>query len=173
VLQLAEVEEAIRGAPGLLLAGSVEDRLAVAIEAARRRKERAALHEVVDDERDVAEELVEDGLEEIDEEERAELDEEDDAYGEERGARYAEDAPEGRRRVPARGGDDAPAADEAADLLPGPVDVSGSEFVHVARLRLDPTVPGGGAFWLAFDELRRGSAMNLVAIVDLVQRLRA
>src|SRR5262249_10861205 len=81
-IELAEAEVALRGGPGLLLAGSVEDRLAVAVEAARRRKERAAAaHEEADDERDVAEELAEDGLLEIDDEER---EREEDEYGLER-----------------------------------------------------------------------------------------
>jgi aspartate-semialdehyde dehydrogenase len=172
-MALAEAEAAIRGGPGLLLAGSIEDRLATAVEAARRREEHAASVNEGEDERNDAEELAEDGLEEVDEdtEEDGEVrareygDDYGDTYGE-TGARRADESRGRGRREPGVG-------ERAADLLPGPVDVSGSEFVHVARLRLDPLAPGGLALWIAFDELRRGIAVNLVAIAQLVWNRRA
>jgi aspartate-semialdehyde dehydrogenase len=170
-ISLADAESALRAAPALLLAGSVEDRVAVAVEAARRRKERAALHAEEDD-RDVEEELAEDGLEiedelEDDERDRDEYEEDpDEAYERRERARRREE----QRR--ARASAEATEAEEHPDLLPGPVDVSGSAFVHVARLRFDPMRPQSLALWIAFDEIRRGIAMNAVGILELVLRAR-
>jgi aspartate-semialdehyde dehydrogenase len=173
-VSLAEVETAIRAAPGLLLAGSVEDRLMAAIETERRRKERAALVHEVDDQRDDREEIAEDGLEELEEERDGEREGgeggEGGEYDEESEDPYAVEAREAARPKPvvATG----IAAAEPLDLLPGPVDVAGSGFVHVVRLRCDPVSPQHLAFWIAFDELRRGVAMNLVSIVELVVQAR-
>src|SRR5581483_5304880 len=156
---------ALRAAPGVLLAGSVEDRLAVAVEAARRRKERAAAaHEEEDDDRDIAEEMREDGLEEIAEDE----DDEDEGEGRER--RRDDDEPQQPEdRAPHPRGAD---GDPEPDLVPGPVDVSGSAFVHVARLRVDAVHPRSLLLWIAFDELRRGVAMNAVGILELALQAR-
>jgi len=164
-VQLADAETALRAAPGVLLAGSVEDRLAVAVEAARRRKERAAAaHEEEDDDRDIAEEMREDGLEEIAEDE----DDEDEGEGRER--RRDDDEPQQPEdRAPHPRGAD---GDPEPDLVPGPVDVSGSAFVHVARLRVDAVHPRSLLLWIAFDELRRGVAMNAVGILELALQAR-
>jgi aspartate-semialdehyde dehydrogenase len=179
---LAELETALRGAPGLLLAGSVEDRLAVAVEAARRRKERAAVaHEEDDDDRDPDEEMIEDGLElEADEEdEEGERDDEDDEEALERRERALEREELRRARESEREREherehehEESSEEVVPDLLPGPVDVAGSAFVHVARLRLDPERPSRLALWLAFDEIRRGVAMNAVGILELAMRAR-
>lgn len=156
-VDLTEVEKALRSAQGLLLSGSVEHGLALAVEAARRRRAHAegGSEERDADERDEDEELAEDGLE-IDEEEgdleRREREELEDEEGDRRG------------RAPRAGGSDEEPAD---DRLPGPVEVAGSEFVHIARLRLDARRSDALAFWLAFDELRRGVALNLVGILEL------
>jgi aspartate-semialdehyde dehydrogenase len=70
--------------------------------------------------------------------------------------------------------DESGAYDRAGDLLhdetPGPVDVNGSEAVHVARLRVDPRDPRALAFWLAFDELRKGITLTLVATLEIALR---
>lgn len=55
---------------------------------------------------------------------------------------------------------------DAVDLGPGPIEVSGSEFVHVSRLRPDSLRPGAVSFWIAFDEMRRGVVLNLAGIVE-------
>jgi aspartate-semialdehyde dehydrogenase len=64
--------------------------------------------------------------------------------------------------------------DEAYDLLhdesPGPVEVNGSDAVHVARLHLDPREPRALAFWIAFDELRKGTSLTLVAMLEIALR---
>ena len=64
--------------------------------------------------------------------------------------------------------------DGAQDLLhdegPGPVEVSGSDAVHVARLRGDPRAPNGLAFWIVFDELRKGTSLSLVATLEIALR---
>lgn len=65
-------------------------------------------------------------------------------------------------------------APDVPDLLhdesPGPVEVGGSEAVHVARLRVDPRDPRAHAFWIAFDELRKGTSLNLVATLEIALR---
>jgi hypothetical protein len=64
--------------------------------------------------------------------------------------------------------------DGARDLLhdetPGPVEVGGSESVHVARLRGDPRTPHALAFWIAFDELRMGTSLSIVATLEIALR---
>ena len=59
---------------------------------------------------------------------------------------------------------------EAEDERPGPVDVAGSDAVHVARLRSTPGHDRGIVFWLAFDELRNGTALTLVATLEIALR---
>ena len=48
--------------------------------------------------------------------------------------------------------------------------MSGSEAVHVARLRVDPRDPRALAFWIAFDELRKGTSLSLVATLEIALR---
>jgi aspartate-semialdehyde dehydrogenase len=64
--------------------------------------------------------------------------------------------------------------EEAYDLLhdesPGPVEVSGSEAVHVARVHADPRNPRALAFWIAFDELRKGTSLALVSTLEIALR---
>lgn len=60
--------------------------------------------------------------------------------------------------------------DLLADECPGPVDVSGSEAIHLARLRCDPRDPHALAFWIAFDELRKGIGANLIATLEIALR---
>ena len=45
-----------------------------------------------------------------------------------------------------------------------PVDAAGEDAVYVSRLRRDPTVPHGLAFWCVSDNLRKGAALNAVQI---------
>lgn len=59
-------------------------------------------------------------------------------------------------------------AEAVPDPAPGPVDVAGSDYVHVSRVRVDPRRPTAFALWIAFDEVRRGTARNLVAILEAV-----
>jgi aspartate-semialdehyde dehydrogenase len=47
-----------------------------------------------------------------------------------------------------------------------PVDVAGEDAVYVSRLRRDPTVPHGLAFWCVSDNLRKGAALNAVQIAE-------
>lgn len=60
-------------------------------------------------------------------------------------------------------------ADEDAvevDERPGPVEVTGSEAIHVARVRVDPDDPRMLALWIAFDDVRKGIAANVVGILE-------
>lgn len=52
------------------------------------------------------------------------------------------------------------------DQRPGPVEVAGSDAVHVARVRVDPENPRLLALWLAFDDVRKGIAGNVVGIFE-------
>ncbi len=49
-----------------------------------------------------------------------------------------------------------------------PIDAAGEDAVFVSRLRRDPTVPHGLAFWCVSDNLRKGAALNAVQIAELV-----
>lgn len=60
--------------------------------------------------------------------------------------------------------------DPVTDERPGPVEVSGSDAVHVARVRVDPEDPGIVALWIAFDDVRRGIVQNVVGIVGACLR---
>ena len=51
------------------------------------------------------------------------------------------------------------------------LDCAGEDAVYVSRLRRDPTVPHGLAFWCTSDNLRKGAALNAVQIAEaLVER---
>jgi aspartate-semialdehyde dehydrogenase len=57
--------------------------------------------------------------------------------------------------------------DEAPDPCPGPIEVSGSEAVHLARLRVFAEEGFGRlAFWLCLDDQRKGIALNLVSTLE-------
>lgn len=45
-------------------------------------------------------------------------------------------------------------------------EIAGEEFVYVARLRDDISVDNGFSFWLIGDNLRKGSALNMVQIAE-------
>jgi aspartate-semialdehyde dehydrogenase len=47
-----------------------------------------------------------------------------------------------------------------------PVEAAGEDEVFVSRLRKDPTVPHGLAFWCVSDNLRKGAALNAVQIAE-------
>jgi aspartate-semialdehyde dehydrogenase len=47
-----------------------------------------------------------------------------------------------------------------------PVEAAGEDEVFVSRLRKDPTVPYGLAFWCVSDNLRKGAALNAVQIAE-------
>jgi aspartate-semialdehyde dehydrogenase len=47
-----------------------------------------------------------------------------------------------------------------------PIDIAGEDAVFVSRLRRDPTVPNGLAFWCVADNLRKGAALNAVQIAE-------
>ena len=45
-------------------------------------------------------------------------------------------------------------------------EATGEDAVYVSRLRRDPTVPHGLAFWCVADNLRKGAALNAVQIAE-------
>jgi aspartate-semialdehyde dehydrogenase len=47
-----------------------------------------------------------------------------------------------------------------------PLEAAGEDDVFVSRLRKDPTVPNGLAFWCVADNLRKGAALNAVQIAE-------
>jgi aspartate-semialdehyde dehydrogenase len=51
-----------------------------------------------------------------------------------------------------------------------PVECVGEDAVYVSRLRRDPTVPNGLAFWCVSDNLRKGAALNAVQIAEALAR---
>jgi aspartate-semialdehyde dehydrogenase len=56
------------------------------------------------------------------------------------------------------------------DLYPTPVEVTGSDAVHVGRVRVDESVENGLALWVALDNVGRGAALNAVQIAELLVR---
>lgn len=55
---------------------------------------------------------------------------------------------------------------ETGEDIPTHVDVAGEDFTYVARLRDDFSVENGLSFWLIGDNLRKGSALNIVNIAE-------
>ena len=49
-----------------------------------------------------------------------------------------------------------------------PLDCAGEDEVYVSRIRRDPTVPNGLAFWCVADNLRKGAALNAVQIAEVL-----
>ena len=47
-----------------------------------------------------------------------------------------------------------------------PIDAAGEDATYVSRLRKDPTVENGLAFWVVADNLRKGAALNAVQIAE-------
>jgi aspartate-semialdehyde dehydrogenase len=47
-----------------------------------------------------------------------------------------------------------------------PAEIAGEDDVFVSRIRRDPTVPNGIAFWCVADNLRKGAALNAVQIAE-------
>lgn len=58
--------------------------------------------------------------------------------------------------------------DPAGNLYPMPGLLAGSDGVFVGRLRDDPTVENGLAFWCVMDQIRKGAALNAVQIAQLL-----
>jgi aspartate-semialdehyde dehydrogenase len=50
------------------------------------------------------------------------------------------------------------------------VEIAGEDAVFVSRLRKDPTVENGLAFWCVADNLRKGAALNAVQIAEALIR---
>jgi aspartate-semialdehyde dehydrogenase len=51
---------------------------------------------------------------------------------------------------------------------PQPLDAAGRDPVYVGRIRADVSLPGGIAFWVVADNLRKGAALNAVQIAELL-----
>ena len=51
-----------------------------------------------------------------------------------------------------------------------PLESAGEDAVFVSRMRRDPTVPHGLAFWCVADNLRKGAALNAVQIAELLDQ---
>ncbi|MDB5315946.1 MAG: aspartate-semialdehyde dehydrogenase [Rhodospirillales bacterium] len=51
-----------------------------------------------------------------------------------------------------------------------PAETVGEDSVYVSRLRRDPSVPFGLAFWCTADNLRKGGALNAVQIAEALRR---
>jgi aspartate-semialdehyde dehydrogenase len=51
-----------------------------------------------------------------------------------------------------------------------PIEAAGDDATYVSRVRDDPTVDNGLAFWCVSDNLRKGAALNAVQIAELLGR---
>ena len=56
--------------------------------------------------------------------------------------------------------------DPANNVYPMPGLLQGTDDVYVGRIRKDPTVENGLAFWLVMDQIRKGAALNAVQIAE-------
>jgi aspartate-semialdehyde dehydrogenase len=56
--------------------------------------------------------------------------------------------------------------DPHARLYPTPHEVAGTDEVYVGRIRRDPSTARGLALWIVADNIRKGSALNAVQIVE-------
>ena len=56
------------------------------------------------------------------------------------------------------------------DPFPTPVEVTGSDAIHVGRIRADPSTENGLALWIALDNVGKGAALNAVQIAELLVR---
>lgn len=52
------------------------------------------------------------------------------------------------------------------DSYPMPLDVAGSDEIHVGRVRRDESVPHGFNMWIVADNVRKGAALNAVQIAQ-------
>ncbi len=51
-----------------------------------------------------------------------------------------------------------------------PLEAVGEDLVYVSRIRRDPTVAHGLALWVVADNLRKGAALNAVAIAEILAK---
>ena len=58
--------------------------------------------------------------------------------------------------------------DPIANVYPMPGLLEGTDATYVGRLRRDPGVANGLAFWVVADQLRKGAALNAVQIAELL-----
>ena len=58
--------------------------------------------------------------------------------------------------------------DPASSSYPMPGLLAGTDGVFVGRLRRDPSVEHGLAFWNVADQIRKGAALNAVQIAQLL-----
>ena len=54
------------------------------------------------------------------------------------------------------------------NVYPMPGLLAGTDETYVGRLRKDPTVDNGLAFWIVADQIRKGAALNAVQIAQLL-----
>ena len=57
---------------------------------------------------------------------------------------------------------------DSPEDFPTPVEVAGTDPVHVGRIRIDESVPSGCDMWIVADNLRKGAALNAVQIAELL-----
>lgn len=57
---------------------------------------------------------------------------------------------------------------EDDENFPMPTDVTGTDPVHVGRIRIDSSLDSGCDLWIVADNLRKGAALNAVQIAELV-----
>jgi aspartate-semialdehyde dehydrogenase len=58
--------------------------------------------------------------------------------------------------------------DPAAHVYPIATQAAGKDEVYVGRVRQDPSVEHGLAFWVVSDNLRKGAATNAIEIAEVL-----
>lgn len=51
-----------------------------------------------------------------------------------------------------------------------PIEIAGEDAVYISRLRQDPSLKNGLAFWVVADNLRKGAATNAVQIAEVLTK---
>ncbi|MDR2902413.1 MAG: aspartate-semialdehyde dehydrogenase [Lactobacillales bacterium] len=62
--------------------------------------------------------------------------------------------------------------DVQGDKFKTPLEIAGSDEVHISRIRADTTVPNGLSMWCVADNTRVGAALNAVKIAELLIKRR-
>ena len=57
-------------------------------------------------------------------------------------------------------------------VYPSPVELAGSDAVYVGRIRSDDSAENGLWLWIVADNLRKGAALNIVQLAEIIVRER-
>lgn len=59
-----------------------------------------------------------------------------------------------------------------ANKYPTPLEVAGSDFTYVGRIRKDIFNPRALSLWVVADNLRKGAATNAIQIIEKIEKFK-